>query len=173
MKYYKWLMLDGRTPITHDGSWGLPGDGKPGAWREVEGDLIPCENGLHVCTRDQVIEWGGEVLYEVEVSGESVTADDKVVVRRARLAREVGRWTDQTAREFACDCAERALEREEGRGRTVDPRSWAAIEVARRHARGEATDDELAAAWDAAGAAAWDAERKWQTEQLFGRLTLD
>ena len=184
--YYKWLRADGSTPIQGDKSWDLPRDGKPGAWREVEGELVACRNGLHVCTREQVIEWGGEVLFECEVDGETVEADDKVVCRRVRLVREVGHWTERAAREFACDCAERALKREEERGRTVDPRSWAAIDVARRHARGEATDDELAAAWDAAWAAhrdaardaaraaawdaAWDAEREWQTEQLFERL---
>jgi hypothetical protein len=48
-----------------------------------------------------------------------------------------------------------------------DPRSVAALDVAERHAQGEATDEELAAAkaaardaaWDAARAAAWDAAR--------------
>jgi hypothetical protein len=39
-----------------------------------------------------------------------------------------------------------------------DPRSIAAIDVAERHAHGEATDEELRVAWEAAWAAAWDAE---------------
>ena len=39
----------------------------------------------------------------------------------------------------------------------TDPRSVAALDVAERHANGQATDKELAAAWDAAWAAAWDA----------------
>jgi hypothetical protein len=60
-------------------------------------------------------------------------------------------------RECACDWAERACQLAGG----ADSRSLAAIEVARRHARGEATDDELdaawAAAWAAARAAAWAA----------------
>jgi len=41
-----------------------------------------------------------------------------------------------------------------------DPRSLAALDVAERHAHGQATDDELAAAGAAAWAAAWDAARE-------------
>ena len=40
-----------------------------------------------------------------------------------------------------------------------DPRVKAAIDTAERYANGEATDDELASAWDAASGAAWDALR--------------
>ena len=65
--------------------------------------------------------------------------------------------TDRTMRLFACDCAERALMRERSRGREPDPRLWAAVDVARRYAAGEATKGELAAARDAAWDAAWDA----------------
>ena len=60
---------------------------------------------------------------------------------------------DSTLRLHAVWCARRA--------NPADPRSLAALDVAERHARGEATDEELAAAWapawDAAWAAAWDA----------------
>ena len=38
-----------------------------------------------------------------------------------------------------------------------DPRTLAALDVAERHAHGQATDAELMTAWDAARAAAWDA----------------
>lgn len=75
---------------------------------------------------------------------------------------------ERDRRLFACDCAERQLERERAAGREPDARSWAAVEVARRYARGEATSEELSAAgasawdaasdaWAAAGAAAWAA----------------
>lgn len=53
---------------------------------------------------------------------------------------------------FGASCAERALRLERAAGREPDPRSWAAVRVARRHARGKATDEELQAAWAAARA---------------------
>jgi hypothetical protein len=52
-------------------------------------------------------------------------------------------------RHYAVDCAERVAHL------LTDDRSREALRVARRHALGEATDEELAAAWDAAYAA-WD-----------------
>lgn len=76
---------------------------------------------------------------------------------------------------FACDCASRSLLRERVAGREPDPRSWAAVDVARRYALGEATAEELSTAWDAAwwaaasaasAAADRDAERRWQAERL-------
>ena len=54
-------------------------------------------------------------------------------------------------RHFACDCAERALKA----AKVKDKRPWRAIEVGRRYAEGEATDEELDAAGSAARSAAW------------------
>ena len=74
--------------------------------------------------------------------------------------------------EFACRCAERALKA----ARITDERSWNAIKTKRKWLKGEATDEELVAARDAAyaarDAAAWAAardaaaERKWQVAEL-------
>ena len=60
---------------------------------------------------------------------------------------------DRTLRLFACDCAERALERERKAGRKPHADSWKVIEVARRFADGKATNEELKAARSAAAAA--------------------
>jgi hypothetical protein len=62
--------------------------------------------------------------------------------------------TDTHRRLVACACARRTLEAERAAGREPDPRSWRAVEVAERYARGEATADELAAAAAAALASA-------------------
>ena len=69
-------------------------------------------------------------------------------------------FPDSTLRLLACRFAR---ETPLADGRTVwdlltDPRSRAAIETAERHARGEATDEEMAAAGDAAAAWAWAAD---------------
>lgn len=83
-------------------------------------------------------------------------------------------------RHFAVDCAESV------RHLMTDERSTAALDVARRHANGEATDQELAAArvaaraaaraaagdaaWDAAWAAAWAAARDATRDALAARF---
>jgi hypothetical protein len=90
----------------------------------------------------------------------AIAEERKVVLTgRARIVRVFPEWNDQSARHFACDCADDAL-------RLVanpDPRSVEAVRVARAFADGLATGQELAAAWDAARAAArdaaWDAAR--------------
>lgn len=55
--------------------------------------------------------------------------------------------------EFACRCAERALKA----AGVTDKRSWAAIQAKRDWLVGKITDEQLAAALDAALDAAWDA----------------
>jgi len=91
---------------------------------------------------------------------------------------------EREQRLWGCDCAERALLRERDAGREPDPRSWEAVRVSRLYADGEATLEELDAAWSAwhaawdadaaaraaADAAAWvaadAAEREWQLAHL-------
>jgi hypothetical protein len=90
--------------------------------------------------------------------------------------------TDRMRRLTACACARRALEAARAAGRETDVRSWRAVEVAERFARGEATETELAwarlAAWEtwktavatrSAARAAWDAA--WDTAWLTAWLT--
>ena len=97
-----------------------------------------------------------EVLTRDDGEWATVPARDRLwtVLRKDMLP-------DRTLRLFACECATRALNRERAAGREPDARSWNAVDVARRHAEGQASDQELTAArdaaWDAARAAARDA----------------
>lgn len=144
-KYYK--VLDERGRSCHGGSavWSLPtrnadGTWTPGDWMpEVGGILRLCLTGYHIVTIDQLLDWLGPRIFEVEIGSNvmrvninpdlalertvgqtylqidaSIGADvihgpDKSVVRQCRLTRECLGWNEWTARLFACDCAEKVL----------------------------------------------------------------
>ena len=194
-KLYKVLGANGEAINGGTGKWFLPHGNRPGKWMpKIVGDLVPCENGYHLCREKDLVLWLGPTIYGAEYRGDRVDADDKIVVREARILRHFETWNEKTARLFACDCAEYAL----GFIKEPDPRSIEAIRVARLFAIGEATGAELAAAYaareateDAANAAAWDAARDaayaaawdaansvwaayaawaWMTERLFQYL---
>lgn len=153
------VLATGRMP-RHGGRGQWP---EPGVWRSVEGPLVPCENGLHLCRGErQLLDWLGPAIWLAEVEGETLDLEDKVVCRRARLVERVTTWTDTTARLFAADCAEHVLPVFE-REHPGDDRPRRAIQAVRQFARRElaATPLTAAAAWaaarDAAEAAAGDA----------------
>ena len=139
------------------------GNGKwvKGRARSVQGNLVACWNGLHYCTRDQLVRWLGPQiwLFEDLSPEETLDADDKMVTRKGRIVERLDAWNETTARLFAADCAEQALQfiPDEHQKPFV-----AAIAAARGFARSEIGDNELAAARAAGGA--------WQTERLFDYL---
>ena len=157
---------------------------------------VPCEQGWHVCTPVQALNWLPSTVnhvWLVEIRGEIVDAGDKTVAESARLIRRLN-WSDYTARMFAADCAEKVLPIFEGYV-PGDDRPRKAIEAARAYALGEitaaagdaawdaATDAARAALWDAAraaaraaaaaAAAARAAAREWQAERLMHWLESD
>lgn len=136
---------------------------KDGAIERHRGELAPCRSGLHSSpTAWDALQYApGPLLSLVEipdVGNDCIPHGDPVDKHVSRWRRRVQTIDlSRELRQFACDVAEEALNREEQAGRTVDERSRAAIEVARRYANGQADREELAAARDAAWAAAWDA----------------
>jgi hypothetical protein len=165
MASYKITNTDGTTRWGFQ--WPLPEGEAPGEWVEVEGPLVPCENGLHLLRRKDICRWldlysPPVALWEAEHEGEVVEDDKKFVTRRARLLRRVGTLDDRMLRLCACEFAERALPLWES-AHPDDMRPREAIEVSRRFANGEATRKELRAAAEAAErlaqakAAAWSA----------------
>jgi len=134
-----------------DGTW------KPGKWLPKVGYLEMCERGYHATDKEHMLEWLNSNLYEIEARGTKIEGDDKIAFAQIRFVRKIETWNDKSARLFACWCARQVWHL------MTDKRSRNAVEVAERHANGEATDEELAAAWaaawDAARDAAWDAAR--------------
>ncbi len=172
--YLKVLNDDGRV-YHHPGAftWPLPTKNEDGTWMPGEWVTVkrPLKRGLtadDLCTArvfhglrpDQLLDWLGPAIFEMEFGGAVVEGPDKVGGTRARLLRRIEAWNERTARIFACDCAEGALQYADPDDR---PTLECVIYVARCYADGEATQAELAAAWDAAWAAAraaaWDAAR--------------
>jgi len=145
-------VLDGLSPV--HGVSRYPGVGR---WTKHldPARLHPCVYGYHLAQGPQVLGWLGPTLYVAEACPDHPPVDDghKLVTCRVRLVRRFDRWNDVTARLFAADCAEAALLGERMSGREPDKRIWAAVDAARRFARGEIQFAALSAAWEAA----WDA----------------
>jgi len=122
------------------GKWYKPHSQKrPGKWMPLIKDIEPCERGYHVCEGEQVLDWIHTELYEVEIRGEQIREEDKIVAQQARLIRRITNWNERTARLFACDCAEHVLHFFKEKY-PEDKRPAEAIEVVRAYTRGEATE---------------------------------
>ena len=152
--YYKFTKADGSPCNGGSGRWSLPRGKRPGAWWKIDGDIRPCSNGLHLCRAQDLTAWMNEALWEVEVhaNSEIIVANEKVVVRQARLLRRIDTWNDRTARLFAVHCAARVLpifKKAAPKDRCVRD----CLIVAHKFAMGTATQADLDAARDAAGAA--------------------
>jgi hypothetical protein len=106
---YKWLREDGRSAISGF-HWPLPRRGRPGAWVDVEGDLVLCRNGLHACRVRELAHWLGPELWGVELGGRVVDIDGILVSSRARLVQAVPAWAAGARTEFAWACTTRAQE---------------------------------------------------------------
>jgi hypothetical protein len=179
MKYYK-VLSDGKSCNGGHCKWRLPTKNKDGTWipgkwmPKITGELVPCNNGYHICRKEDLIYWLDKEIYEVEYRGEIIEDDDKCVVREARLLCKVEAWNEKTARLFAADCAEKVLPIFE-KQYPEDNRPRLAIKATRDYANGKITQDELSAAESAARSAAesaaWSAVRRWQTKRLFKYLT--
>jgi len=151
---YKVLNADGSVCNGGTGKWPLPRNGEPGEWHWVRGPLVPCENALHLCRREDLIYWLGPAIFAAESAGDEwLEEKSKVCVRRARLVHHIETWNERTARLFAADCAEHVLPNWE-RLYASDYRVRKTIETARLFARGEVDIYALRAAYLAALSAA-------------------
>jgi len=158
-RYYKVLDLDGSSCHGGTGKWHLPrysrGKWIPGEWMPKIEDIVPCESGYHLCRRQDLVHWLGPTIYVAEARGAIVENDNKVVTQESRLLERLP-WDECAARLYAVECAYEVLPIFE-RECPNDDRPAQALEVAFLYALGEASDADLAAAWDAARAAVRDA----------------
>jgi hypothetical protein len=99
MNAYKFLRTGRVAPFTAV-RW------EPGVWVEAEA-AVACEVGVHACRREDLPFWLQAELWEVELDGEIVEAERKLVASRGRLVRRVDRWDRRAWTELARACARR------------------------------------------------------------------
>ena len=114
----------------------------------AEGPLAACRNGVHGCRVRDLPYWLDDELWEIELDGEVIEDELKLVARRGRLVSAVEAWDDEARRSFAERCLLRVAKHaaDELRDAGLDTEA-AALEAA------EATDDVAAAAGFAVEAA--------------------
>lgn len=154
----RYPLPDGSRPVVEEGQT-----------LRVKGPVRLCEWGLHASalaldalSYTNHLDGRSVVVCRVMLGGDIVYGRDKAVATE----RTCLWWADATnvLYSFAVDCAKGVLLAERAAGREPDRRSWAVLEVKRRWLRGEATDEELRAAAEAAWAAAatvYDAAAAW------------
>ena len=163
---YKFLRDDGTSVFTGF-QWPLPGDA-PGTW--VEARVEQCRSGIHACRPTDLPLWAGRRLYEIELSGEIVEEETKVVASRGRLLRRLEAW-DELRDEYTRMCADRAHELALGSSPPLT--EWdAAVEPS--VPEGPALLGFVAAriAEEISGVDAYHAERARQVDWLVERLEL-
>jgi hypothetical protein len=100
---YKFLAAGAVAPFTGF-RW------RPEVWVEAT-DVQPCSNGIHACRPEHLPMWLAAELWEIELDGEIVEGERKLVAQRARLMQPIDQWTPELAREFGLFCARRTRRR--------------------------------------------------------------
>lgn len=108
MRAYK-VLSGGRSSFTGS-PWPLPAGDSPGAWVHAERPLGLCRSGIHACTGDQLPQWLGVEIWEVELEGEVLREEAAIVAERARLIRKIDTWDERAHVRFAQACLAHARE---------------------------------------------------------------
>ena len=139
-------------------------------WVDAEA-VEPCRSGIHACRVRDLPFWLGPELWEIELDGDVVEQERKVVARRGRLVRHVAAWNPDLLRAFTSSCRDATKLRvgaiptlsgfvgDIDRFRSSDRHGLAAFAAAR-------------AAEVAGGPAAYERERARQAAWLADRLGL-
>jgi len=100
---FKFLDRHGAAPFTGF-QWPV------GEWVDAE-RVEPCRAGIHALRPRDLPYWLGAQLWEIELDGEIVEQERKLVARRGRLIRRREEWTDALLDAFAADCLLRTRRR--------------------------------------------------------------
>jgi hypothetical protein len=99
VRAYKFLDRHNRA-VFSGFRWPVPDSADSlGAWVET-GPVEPCRQGIHGCRPADLGFWLNEELWEIELDGDVVEAETKVIARRGRLRRPIAEWAGDVAREL-------------------------------------------------------------------------
>lgn len=79
-------------------------------WVEAE-RVDPCRGGIHACRVRNLPIWMGAELWQIELDGDIVERDRKLVAARGRLTQPVSGWNEDLLRAFGRFCAARTRKR--------------------------------------------------------------
>jgi hypothetical protein len=79
-------------------------------WVEANGVEL-CRDGIHACRVRDLPIWLGRELWEIELDGEVIEEERKLVAARGRLTRRLEEWNDGLAEQFGRFCARRTRAR--------------------------------------------------------------
>jgi hypothetical protein len=108
LRAYK-VLSGGRSSFTGS-AWPLPAADQPGAWVHATRPLGLCRRGIHACTADQLPQWLGAEIWEIELAGEVLYEEPAVVAEKGRLVHKIGAWDEHAHVQFADTCLTRARE---------------------------------------------------------------
>ena len=100
---YKFL-LQGRVSPFSGVTW--PAEN----WIEADGTLVRCRSGIHACRVRDLAYWLTDELWRVELGGEVIEYEFKVVSRRAKLVGRIDAWDVGTRQDFIRMCLHRVVE---------------------------------------------------------------
>jgi hypothetical protein len=83
---------------------------EPGTWLEAEGKLERCFTGIHALRVDSLLGWIDDELWTCELGGAIEDDGEVLVAERGRLLERVQAWNEDSAHDFARDCATRGRE---------------------------------------------------------------
>jgi hypothetical protein len=81
-----------------------------GEWVEAD-DVELCRGGIHACRPRDLPFWLGRHLWQIELAGEIVEQERKVVAQRGRLVERLSAWTPELLDEFMDDLLRRTRRR--------------------------------------------------------------
>lgn len=111
MKYYKFIDSDKkRIKNKYRTDHYLPYWGKPGKWLPYEKRGLIFHGGYDAFKINNLCEFCGDELFEVELPGEIIEIAGTCYSRSMRFIRKLNKWNEDSLRLFAIWCAEHVLD---------------------------------------------------------------